>query len=395
MSPDVRDLRLAAALLLLGLALAAPAEVAAQSSIFGVRGLGLPGRPLTPRSRATGGSFGLFDPESDLNPAALASQSAVTAGFVLTPSRRRWESPAGSSSIRETRFPLMYVGGPIPGSRIGLAVAIGSYADRDFRLASTGSVTIRGQQVEVTDTLGSVGGLNEVRLAGGLALGSKTSIGGGLYFITGSSRQDARRHFADTSFIAIRQTAELSYSGLGFSVGVTHQLTPGIRLAALVRSDTRAKVDVDSTHAFNIDLPYTFAAGVQIKGSRRLAVALSGAFRTWSGANSDLQAQGSPGSRNTFELSAGGELTRNLRRPTKLPVRLGVRYAELPFPVAVGGKPREFGISAGTGTRFAQERGGIDLSLEQVWRSEGSNYKERALTLILGLSIRPYGETRR
>jgi hypothetical protein len=394
-SPDVRDLRLAAVVILAGLTLGGPVEVAAQSSIFGIRGLGLPGRPLTPRARATGGSFGLFDPESDLNPAALANQSTVTAGFVLVPSRRRWESPAGSESLRETRFPLMYVGGPIPGTRVGLAIAIGTYADRDFRLASTGTETIRGAPVEVADTLSSLGGLSEIRLGGGVALGSKTSIGGGFYFITGSSRLDARRHFSDTSFIAIRQTAELSYQGLGFSLGITHQLTPAIRLGALVRSDTKAKVELDSTHVYDIDLPYTFAAGAQIRGSRRLTVALAGSYRTWSGANSDLLAQGAVGSRNTVELSAGGELTRNLRRPTKLPVRFGFRYAELPFPVVTGEKPKEFGISLGSGTRFAQERGGVDLTLEQVWRSEGSGYKERAFSLILGLSIRPYGETRR
>jgi hypothetical protein len=390
----VRALRLVAAVLL-GLGLAEPAELAAQSSIFGVRGLGLPGRPLTPRSRATGGSFGLFDPESDLNPAAIATQGAVTAGFVLAPSQRRWESPAGSASLRETRFPLIHVGGPIPGSQVGLAISIGSYADRDFRLATTGTENIRGGPVEVTDTLSSVGGLSEIRLAGGVALGSKTSVGGGLYFITGSSRLDARRHFADTTFIAIRQTAELTYSGLGLSLGITHQLTPAIRLAAVLRSDTKAKVDLDSTHVYDVDLPYTIAAGAQIRGSRRLTVALSGAYRTWSGANSDLLAQGGVGSRNTAEVSAGGEFIRNLRRPTNLPVRLGFRYAELPFPVVTGSRPKEFGISVGTGTRFAQERGGVDLALEQVWRSEGSGYKERAFTFLLGLSIRPYGEQRR
>lgn len=385
----------AAVLVLLGLALVGPAEVAAQSSIFGVRGLGLPGRPLTPRSRATGGSFGLFDPESDLNPATLGNQAAVTAGFVLAPTQRRWESPAGSESLRDTRFPLMYVGGPIPGSRVGLAVALGSYSDRDFRLASTGTEIIRGAPVEVTDTLTSLGGLNEIRLGGGVALGSRTSVGAGIYFITGSSRLDARRHFSDSTFIAIRQTAELSYQGLGFSLGVTHQLLPAVRLAAMVRSDTRARVELDSTHIYDVDLPYTFAAGAQIRASRRLTVALASSYRTWSGANSDLLAQGSVGSRNTLELSAGGEITRNLRRPSNLPIRLGFRYAELPFPVITGGKPREYGISFGSGTRFAQERGGVDVTLEQAWRSEGSGYKERAFSVILGLSIRPYGDVRR
>lgn len=391
----MRPLRLVAALVLLGFAIGEPAEIAAQSSMFGIRGLGLPGRPYTPRSRATGGSFALFDAESDLNPAAIATQTAVTAGFVLAPSRRTWESPAGSASLRETRFPLMYVGGPVPGTPIGLNISIGSYADRDFRLATTGVENIRGQDVEVFDTLSSLGGLSEIRLATGILLGSKTGVGAGLYFITGSTRLDARRHFADSNFIPIRQTAELSYHGIGFSLGITHQLTPGIKLAAMVRSDTKAKVDLDSTRIYDVDLPYTFAGGAQIRASRRLTFALSSSYKTWSGANSDLQAQGSVGSRNTLELNAGGEFTRNLRRPSKLPLRLGVRYAELPFPVITGAKPKEWSISAGTGTRFAQERGGVDLTLEQAWRSEGTGYKERALTFLLGLSIRPYGEQKR
>jgi hypothetical protein len=72
-----------------------------------------------------------------------------------------------------------------------------------------------------------------------------------------------------------------------------------------------------------------------------------------------------------------------------------VRYAEIPFPVIVGAKPKEWTFSAGTGTRFAQERGGVDLTLEQAFRTENDGYKEKAFTLLLGLSIRPYGEARR
>lgn len=389
----MRLLRTLALTSLLGLALLEP--LAAQSSIFGVRGLGFPGRPLTPRTRATGGSFGLFDAESNFNPAAIASQTSVTAGFVLAPSRRNWETPAGTASLRETSFPLFYVGGPVPRSRIGLAISVGSYADRDFRLASVDTVTVRGQRVGVTDTLSSLGGLSEIRLATGVRLGQKTAIGGGFHFITGSSRLDARRYFADTTFSALRQRAELTYHGIGISLGITHQLTPAVKLAAMVRSDAKVKVDLDSSRAYTVDLPFTFAGGFQARASRRITFAAAGTYRTWSGANSDFLAQGAPGARNTLELSAGAEFTRNLRRPSRLPIRLGVRYADIPFPVVQGGRPKEFSISGGTGTRFAQERGGVDLTLEQSWRSEGSSYKERAFTLLVGLSIRPYGEARR
>lgn len=370
-----------------------PATLSAQSSLFGVRGLGLPGRPLTPRDRATGGSFGLFDGESDLNPAAMANLRSVTAGFVMAPEWRHWETPSGTASLRDTRFPLVFVGGVIPGSKVALGVSIGSYADRDFQLATTDSVPVRGVPVQVFDTLKSIGGINEIRFAGGYQIGNRTSVGGAVYWITGSSRMDARRAFSDTTFLPFRQTSEISYQGVGVSLGVTHRISNALQLAALVRTDGKASVDRDSTRAYNVDLPYTLSAAAMLRASRRLTIAASGSFRTWSGANSDLQAQGAPGARNTTELSLGGEFARNARRPTTLPVRLGVRYATLPFPLSTGGRPSEFSIAAGTGLRFAQERAGIDLGLEQVWRKEGSAYRERALQLTFGLSIRPYAES--
>jgi hypothetical protein len=38
--------------------------------------------------------------------------------------------------------------------------------------------------------------------------------------------------------------------------------------------------------------------------------------------------------------------------------------------------------------RFAQQRGGIDLALEHVWRSEGA-FSERGFILTFGISVRP------
>ena len=392
----MRLLRSAAvAALLLG-PVTLPAGLVAQSSIFGVRGLGLPGRPLTPRVRATGGSFGLFDGESDVNPAAMANLKAVTAGFVITPTWRTWEAPVGTASLRDTRVPLMFVGGPRPGSRLALGVSLGSYADRDFRLASVDSVNVRSgdPKVGVHDTLSSLGGLSEIRLAAGYRVSTRTALGAAVYWITGSSRISAHRTFSDTTFLPLIQSAELSYAGVGVSLGVTHQLTQDILIGAVARSDTRVSIERDSTKVYKVDLPYTFSAGAEVRASKRLAIAVAGSYRTWSSASDQLIAQGGVGSRNTLELSVGGELVRNSRRPALLPFRWGARYADLPFPVVMGQKPKEFSLSAGTGTRFAADRAGIDLSIEHAWRSEGSPYKERAFSIVFGLSIRPYGEAR-
>jgi hypothetical protein len=336
----------------------------------------------------------LFDGESDLNPAAMATLKAVSAGFVIAPAWRHWDVPAGTASLRDTRFPLVSVGGPLPGARLSLGVSVGSYADRDFRLASSDTIQLRGVPVAVRDTLTALGGLSEVRFAAGYGLSSRTTVGAAIYWITGTSRLSAHRVFEDTTYLPNRQTSELSYQGVGVAVGVSHQLADGLQVAALVRSDGQASVQRDARSVYHVDLPYTFSAGIQARPLRRMSVAVAGTFRTWSGANSDLQGQGGIGARNTLELGAGFEVVRSLRRPTSLPIRFGARYAELPFPVVSGQRPREFSIAAGTGRRFAQDRAGIEFSVEHAWRSEGAPYKERALTIVFGLSIRPYGSGR-
>jgi hypothetical protein len=172
---------------------------------------------------------------------------------------------------------------------------------------------------------------------------------------------------------------------------MVYKARQNLQVALFARSDGHADVDLDSAGVRAIDLPFTFGAGVQLKPSPRLTVAAHALYRTWSGANSDLQSQGAPGAENTVELSAGGELVRNLRRPGTLPIRFGLRLAQLPFPVAADSRPRELGISLGTGSRFAQDRAAIDVALEHHWRSESSSYSERAFTLVFGLSVRPYG----
>ena len=47
--------------------------------------------------------------------------------------------------------------------------------------------------------------------------------------------------------------------------------------------------------------------------------------------------------------------------PTRRPIRFGARYGTLPFALVPGEQPHEFGVSLGSGVRFAQERAGIDL----------------------------------
>lgn len=373
---------------LLSLCALLPGVAAAQSSQFGVRGLGAPGRELSARAVGGGGAFGLFDAESGLNPAALSTLTSMTATFTGLQDYRHVENPAGTESVRESRFPQLGVAGPLKRLPIAVGVSFSNYTSRDFTLASADTIPLRGVLVPVSDTFSSRGGMSDLRFAGAYKLGQHGTVGGSFHVITGSNRIVSRRAFADASYQTARQSSEISFAGVGFDVGVVGTFGANFSVAAVARSDGHAIIDRDSTRVSQVDLPYTFGFGVRWRPVPNLDLASQVIYRTWSGANSDLLSQGGTGAENTVQVALGGELTPDLRRPFRRPIRFGVRFGTLPFPLVPGQQPKEVGLSVGSGIRFAQQRAGIDLGLEHVWRSAGA-YSERALMVTLGVTVRP------
>ena len=375
-------------LIVLGLLALSPATVVAQASQFGVRGLGVPGRALSTRALGTSGAFGMFDAESGLNPASLSGLVAMTANFNARQSYRTAENTAGSEALRDTRFPYVAVGGPIRTTPLVVGIGYSTYTNRDFTIATRDTIELREVLVPVDDTLSSRGGLSDLRLGASYKLKDRTVLGGAFHIITGSNRLESHRTFADSQYVPVQQSAELSYAGVGIGVGVVQQMGSRLWVAAIARGDSKAIVDRDSARVSQVDLPYTLGAAVRWQASSRLDLAGHGIFRTWSGANSDLLASGGTGAENTFEAAVGGEYVGDPRRPYRRPIRFGAHYATLPFPIQPGVQPSEFGVSLGSGIRFAQDRAGIDLAVEHLWRSAG-DFKERAFVISFGVGVRP------
>ena len=169
-------------------------------------------------------------------------------------------------------------------------------------------------------------------------------------------------------------------------------------LAALIRKDFTASVNIDSA----------LYGGATALGPLRLAMDLRRlrslprdpapagrdqvVYRTWASANEGMVNLGAPGASNSLELSAGGELTSRVRRTTQFPLadRRTVRHAPVPHRGGCPVQPHEFALSIGTGARFARQKGGIDISLERVWRSASdTGISERGWLLYTGFSIRP------
>lgn len=374
---------------LLGLAVACGvATLGAQSSQFGLRGLGLPGRGLSAASLATQGADGLLDGRSTRNPAALGLLPTATLMFTSTQVWRTSENPGGEGSTREQRFPLLVVGGPIPGTPMSVGLSYTSFAVRDFTIVAEGVDSTRGIPVAVIDTLGSTGGINDLRLAGAWSPRAGITIGAGAHLLTGSNRVFSSRSWADTSYLAIRQTTELTYAGFGLSAGVILQPTARLLIAGSVRHDGSLDVERDSIATGSVDLPWTLAGSARWQVGSRLAVSGMISTQNWSVADPGLRDLGGAGARNTIEVAGGVELVRNVRRPEQLPLRLGIRHAELPFLLAEGSQPRELAMSVGTAFRFANDRGGFDLTLERIRRTQGSDLSETAWQFSVGVSLR-------
>ena len=214
----------------------------AQSSQFGIRGIGLPGRALSVRALGAGGAIALFDGGSSQNPAALALLPSTSMIFATTQSWRNSENPGGELSARDQRFPHIMIGGPVPGTTFSAGLSFSTYADRDFTL--------------VTESVQSPRGVH----LGDRHLGSTVLSTPPTRRPWTPSRNPSRRGrtsdrfnrlfsrpcMGDTSYLSLRQTAELTY--VAWVCRLAHR-APDARLflAVSVRQDGRLNTNATAS----------------------------------------------------------------------------------------------------------------------------------------------------
>ena len=124
-----------------------------------------------------------------------------------------------------------------------MGLSFSNYTARDFTLASSDTLTIRDTPVPVSDTLQSRGGLSDLRAAGAYRLGNDWVLGGAFHVITGSTRLSSRRTFADSSYRPARQRSELSYAGIGFSLGMVRHFGQALSVESAKGIKDAGKID--------------------------------------------------------------------------------------------------------------------------------------------------------
>jgi hypothetical protein len=372
----------AAALLIASLAGAAP--LAGQTSIYGIRGLGFPGRALSPRARALGGGLGAFDPASPINPATVAGFAQVTAVAAAVADFRGYElAGANVGGLLATRFPLMEVAGRLTGLRLGYALSMAQFTERSFDVSLVDTLVLRGADVIVTDRTRSIGGTSDLRGAIAWEPGAGWRLGVAAHVITGSAKLTVSRSFSDSAYQSFRRVNEERASGFGVSGGIQWAPARGFQLALAGRYDTEADLEVDSIPAGTIELPISAVAGVEIRPVTALRWVSTFIWRSWSDADPDLSGRAF----DTWEVGSGFELGGPESGTSRIPLRLGARYATLPFSPN-DDQPHEVDLAVGTGIAFAGNRGLVDVVLERAFRS-GAGARERAWQFSASLTVRP------
>jgi len=373
---------------MLGLALLAVEvrTLPADDSVFGIRGLGILGRPHSAQSAAAGGGFALFDAEGGTNPAALSRWRGISGWAVGSASRRQFEGGAGGSSLTSTRFPLVGFSTVI-GQRLSVGVTISDFLDRTWSVHSVDTVAPRGAPVQVSDQSKSLGGVSDLRFGAAYRSSPTLAVGVGLHALTGSTRLDVIRQFADTAYRSFHDTAVTDFSGFGLSAGALITPRPDLVLGVSVRVSTSLRARSSSGQRASVPLPLELGFGAHFTPSPGFVLAASVEYAGWSRAADALAALGQERSRNVWSVGGGAEVETIRLGPSRVPLRVGYRWRQLPFPVG-GAALAEHAFTAGVGLNLVGGRTLLDVGYERGTRAAGA-LSETLTTGYLGITVRP------
>ncbi len=370
---------------------ALPASARAQDSVFGIRGLGFLDQCLAARSAAMGGGNAVFDGESPVNPAAIGVWVSSVGWATGSSSDRSFDPGTGPVSLRSTRFPLFGLAAQV-NPRWVVAVTASDYLDRNWKIAQADTVTPRDTALVVNDVTRSEGGISDLRLAvayrrPGVALGL------GLHVLAGSATTNVLRKFTSdsTAYLPFTVQSSTSYSGVGVSLGVVAAPVSTVVLGASLRVSGRLRAEAPDT-TVDVPMPVEMNAGVSVQPVGGLALAATLGYASWSRASSALVAAGQQGARDAWSFGAGADASLLRIGGGSVPVRVGYRWRQLPFPIPVSAgvleQLSERAASLGFGFSAAGGRATVDATFEWGSRTAGG-LKETFATTLLGLTVRP------
>jgi hypothetical protein len=346
------------------------APVSAQS-LFATRGLGVPVAPLDARAAALGGvGVGLLGFHTSMvSPAEIAGLTRRGVSAALQPVSTSVDVAGVEDGTSGTRFPLMSILYPVS-PRLVLAAGYGAYLDQTWGVTTTSDVQIGDEVVTVTDVLRSRGGIAQLRVTAAWSLSPTFAVGAAAGLLTGNVDRSATRTFADSAQIIrpFEESMRWRFSAPIASIGARWDVASGLRVgaSALVGGDLSARSDDDGAAERDYGAPLELNAGVSARITPVLMATAGGA---WSRMPST---SGGTTSSETMRVGAGIEFQGVQSGQRTYPVRLGARWATLPYHLAAEEQPTEWGASFGLGFRLGDPMDPAavaDFGIERAARS--------------------------
>lgn len=350
-------------------------------SLLGAGGLGVPLEALDARARALGGvGVALFGPTMvPWDPAGAAGAAFPSATATLQPSRASSELAGRTSEASGTRFPLLAVAYPI-GSASVATVSYGAFLDLRWSLRRTAAEEFGGQQVPVEDRFTSDGGVAALRVGWAYQLTRRLAVGASAGLYTGQLTRTFTRQVdtvaagAPVDSFSVR--GEWSLTGPTAALGAFWEPAPIVRVAGSLTWSGKLSAEPRETSGEqdrgDFRVPLELRAGASARLTPRLLASLGIAWADWSVTARDLSDNVDAGA--AWSMGLGLEWTGGQLLGRTAPLRLGYRWAQLPFRIQ-GDSPREGTLTAGLGLNLLQVEGGtlarFDAAVERGSRSAG------------------------
>lgn len=350
------------------------------------QGFGYPLGGLSTRAAASGGASGEFDPRSSRNPAAISAWMRTGLFVQYDPEFRQVSLGSGEDRTVTPRFAAFGAAFPVK-SRGMLGLSTHSFLDRTWSTTIRSGERLGPDSVLFTETNGSSGAINDTRLSFAYLFGTKISVGAAVHVFTGENRLRLRRQFDDSlRYGTLNRSLTLAYSGTGVSAGIVLQPVTWFSAAASARRGGTMSLRVVDTLRTKANVPDRFGFAARLDAIPGLSLLASADRTNWS----KLNGLGSPdaSAQDAWEYAVGAELSAQRARITNWIYSVGYRTRDLPF-AADGRSVSERALTGGLSAPLAGSRATVDIALQRATRDAGSDVKERAWLLSLGLTVRP------
>jgi hypothetical protein len=371
--------------LLAAAALLLPAVVHAQGNVSTL-GFGYPAGLLSTRALGTGGAIGEIDPLSVSNPAAISSFGGSVLYFQMEPEYRTLHTGNGSENTSIARYPLIVAAIPIT-QDFTLGLNVSNLLDRSFETSTRVMQAVGDSTVASTNSFKSDGAIADLQVALAWTPVRWLKLGVAAHAITGDNRLRNTEVFDDsTRFARLVDTATVGYTGSAYSAGFELIAGHDWSLAGSYRHGGPLSLKRGDTTLANANVPDRIAMSIAFLGIRGSSIAVRTAKDSWS----RMTGLGSAGLRITdgWDTGVGADLLGPRFGDQNIQLRGGARWRTLPFGTSTS-SVSEKSYSLGAGTPLARGRATLDVTGIRSTREAGPNLSETALTLSIGVSVRP------